>query len=427
MEMNFTQIEDIIRNTLKYLDQTDAIRYLVIAFLVILAMVVCYAIGRRLLKKLTRRIIRRVLKKKRGEEEEAFPLLDTLINRIMKAVSLMIPYQFLHLFGQYEPLVQKIISLVFLVQVVSILDGIISAIIEKSENSRSSTRYPIKSYLQILKLIIFIFGAILFFSIMLNKSPSLILSGLGAMTALLMLIFKDTILSFVAGAQISQNDLFRKGDWIEMPAFGADGDVIDISLNTVTVQNFDKTLVSIPTHQFLSHSFKNWRGMQRARGRRIKRHLLIDQSSITICSPEQIAAFSQFEVLKEYIAKKEKEFDSLYPERKGLVVNRRFQTNIGLFRAYTAIYLRQNAHLRQDLTLMVRQLQPSADKGLPLEIYCFTKTTVWSEYENIQGDIFDHLLAVLPYFGLRVFQRVSHIDSRETQPPPPLPLEEIMQ
>lgn len=271
---------------------------------------------------------------------------------------------------------------------------------------------PIKGYVQVLKILLFLAGAVLVIAVVMEQSPLLLLSGLGALAAVLMLVFKDTILSLVASVQLTSNDMLRVGDWIEMPALNADGDVIDIALHTIKVQNFDKTITSIPTYRLISDSFKNWRGMQDVGVRRIKRSLFIDQSSIRFLGEEDELSVRRFALIDDYLIRKQGELaqsnDHLV-EHGGDVVNGRRLTNIGTFRAYVIAYLRAQTRVSGDMALLVRQLQPTA-QGLPLEIYCFTATTIWSEYETIQADIFDHLLAILPEFDLRLYQAPSGHD-----------------
>jgi len=276
---------------------------------------------------------------------------------------------------------------------------------------------PVKGYIQVVKIVIYLIATILVIATLIDRSPLILLSGLGAMAAVLILIFQDTLLSLVASVQISSNDVIRVGDWIEMPQLNADGDVIDIALHTVKVQNWDKTITTIPTKRFITDSFKNWRGMQEAGGRRIKRSLHLDQNSVHFLSAEEIDDLRRFKLLAPYLKSKESEllsWNSQLDEPQRISVNTRRVTNIGTFRAYVENYLRQHNGIRQDMTLLVRQLSPLAD-GLPLELYCFTNTTAWVAYEAIQSDIFDHMLAILPEFGLRVFQHPSGADMRAYQ------------
>ncbi|HHY82506.1 MAG TPA: mechanosensitive ion channel family protein [Clostridiales bacterium] len=275
-----------------------------------------------------------------------------------------------------------------------------------------SKERPIKGFLQVLKIILSIIGVITIVSVLLDRPPWALLSGIGVFSAVLLLVFQNSILGFVAGLQLSANDMVRVGDWIEMPKFNADGDVIDITLHTVKVQNWDKTITMIPTHALISDSFKNWRGMKEAGGRRIKRSVYIDMNSIRFCTEEMLARFEKFHYLTDYIRRKRQEIEE-YNKALGVdpnqLVNGRRMTNIGTFRAYVQEYVKNHPALNKDMTLMVRQLAPT-EHGLPIEIYCFTKSTVWTEYESVQADIFDHILAVVPQFDLKLFQNPSGKD-----------------
>ena len=265
---------------------------------------------------------------------------------------------------------------------------------------------PIKGYIQILKIIISAFVVIIIFAIVTGQSVAYYISGLGALTAVLLLVFQDTILSFVASVQIGQNDIIKIGDWIEVPEFGADGDVVDIALHTVKVQNWDKTITTIPTSKIVNTSVKNWRAMSEYGGRRIKRSLLIDISSIKFLTPKEISELERLAPLKDYISFKNNELSEFNAsiENPDNNIETRKLTNIGTYRAYVESYLKQNSNLNTEtMTFLVRQL-PSSPEGVPLEIYTFTNTTEWEAYEKIQSDIFDHLFAILPKFGLRVFQ-----------------------
>ena len=271
---------------------------------------------------------------------------------------------------------------------------------------------PLKGFVQLLQIVVWIVGGVLIVATLLDRSPLILLSGFGAMTAILLLVFKDTILSLVASVQLTAQDMVRVGDWIEMPQFGADGDVIDVQLHTVKVQNWDKTITTIPTHRLISDSFKNWRGMQSTGARRIKRSVLIDVNSIRFQSRQEIDHFKRFALLKDYIAAKEAElaaYNDALEHEVSEAVNMRRLTNIGTFRAYAESYLQNHPRIHKGMTLMVRQLGADAH-GLPLEIYCFTNTTVWAEYEGIQADVFDHLLAIIPEFGLRIYQQPAGSD-----------------
>ena len=258
---------------------------------------------------------------------------------------------------------------------------------------------PLKGFVQLLQIVVWVIGGVMIVAAVLDRSPLLLLSGFGAMTAILLLVFKDTILSLVASVQLTAQDMVRVGDWIEMPQFGADGDVVDVQLHTIKVQNWDKTITTIPTHRLISDSFKNWRGMTESGGRRAQ-------------TQDEVDHFTRFALLKDYIKAKEQEladYNAGLEVEVDAEVNRRRLTNIGTFRAYTLNYLKNHPRIRKDMTLIVRQLAPGPE-GLPLEIYCFTTTTAWAEYEDIQSDIFDHLLAIVPEFGLRLFQKPAGSD-----------------
>jgi miniconductance mechanosensitive channel len=271
---------------------------------------------------------------------------------------------------------------------------------------------PLKGFVQLVQIVVWIVGGVLIVATVLDRSPLLLLSGFGAMTAILLLVFKDTILSLVASVQLTAQDMVRVGDWIEMPQFGADGDVIDVQLHTVKVQNWDKTITTIPTHRLITDSFKNWRGMSQSGARRIKRAIFIDVSSIRFQTQDEVDHFKRFALLKDYVKNKEQE---LADYNAGLAieveadVNRRRLTNVGTFRAYAYDYLKNHPRIDKNMTLIVRQLAPGPE-GLPLEIYCFTNTTAWAAYEDIQSDIFDHLLAIVPEFGLRLYQKPAGSD-----------------
>ena len=272
---------------------------------------------------------------------------------------------------------------------------------------------PIKGYIQVVKIAMYCGAAILMIAVLIEQSPLLLLSGLGAMAAVLLLVFKDTILSLVASVQLTSNDMLRVGDWIEMPSMDADGDVIDIALHTVKVQNFDKTITTIPTHKLIADSFRNWRGMSDSGGRRIKRALVLDQNSVRFLDEDEVAGLKRFRLLEKYLARKQDEIAEWNRHELASdsdAINARRITNIGTLRAYVIAYLQSHPRIAgEGFTLMVRQLPPSP-QGLPLEIYCFANTIDWAEYEAIQADIFDHMLAILPEFGLRVYQQPSGLD-----------------
>ena len=273
---------------------------------------------------------------------------------------------------------------------------------------------PLISYEQLLRIFVFMVTAILLFSVLFGKSPMFFLSAFGAISAVVLLIFKDTILGFVASIQLSANDMVRIGDWVTMEKYGADGDVFEINLATIKVRNFDRTISTIPTYSFISDSFKNWRGMEESDGRRIKRALNIDLNSVQFATPEMIARFRKIQLISEYIDKRSEEINE-HNTRTGAdkteLVNGRHMTNIGVFRNYIERYLEKNPYINTEMTYMVRQLEPGPN-GIPLEIYCFSKEKSWVSYERIMADLFDHLLAASLRFDLKIFQNPSGSDFR---------------
>lgn len=292
------------------------------------------------------------------------------------------------------------------------VDALLSGAHHIYQGLPASAVRPIKSYVQLAKVFVYLVAAIFIVARLADQSPWFFVSGLGAMTAIVLLVFRDTLLSLVASIQLTSNDLIRVGDWIEMPQFGADGDVMDIALNTVRVQNWDKTITVIPTHKFLEHSFRNWRGMTESGGRRIKRALHVNLSTVRFLTEEEIERFSRFALLRDYVAGKVRELEehnAAHCDDPSVTVNARRLTNVGMLRAYIEAYLRGHPGLHAGLTFLVRQLAPTPE-GLPIEIYVFTRDTRWAVYEAIQADIFDHILAIVPEFGLSVYQRPAGTD-----------------
>lgn len=291
------------------------------------------------------------------------------------------------------------------------------------ETPRGQQR-SIKGVVQLIKIGLFVVAGLVIITALTGQKIGLLLSGLGAMSAVLMLIFKDTILGFVAGVQLSSNDMLRVGDWIEMPQLNADGDVIDIALHTVKVRNWDKTITTVPSWRLISDSYKNWRGMQETGGRRIKRALTIDVNSVHFLDDEELKRLSSLQLLADYLPSKERDV-AQWNEQLGhagsVPANRRRLTNLGTFRAYVQSYLDGHPQLHHGLLCLARQLA-SGPQGVPLELYCFTATVKWVEYESIQGDIFDHLIALLPEFGLKLYQQPSGQDVREGLAAQPLPV-----
>jgi miniconductance mechanosensitive channel len=313
-------------------------------------------------------------------------------------------------------LIVRRVVLIYMVIVASLaLDGVLNAMVDILRLSKFARDLPVKSIIQVLKLVLYGVATIAVISLVIGQSPGLLLGGLGAMTAVLMLVFKDPILGLVAGIQLSANHMLVRGDWIEMPKYGADGDVLEVSLTTVKVQNWDKTITTIPTYALITDSFKNWRGMSESEGRRIKRAIHIDISSIRFCDQAMLERFSKIRNLTSYLEQKRQETTNWNTARdldSTDLINGRCLTNVGTFRAYVVAYLRSHPMIHQDMTFLVRQLAPT-DRGLPIEIYVFSRDQEWSSYEAIQADIFDHILAIAPAFDLRVYQSPSGGDIRD--------------
>jgi len=344
---------------------------------------------------------------------------DLLVkHHVFNKLSLMVPAIVIVSFAPVFPAVQELINrtvtayLIFIAALV--IDAILDAITDAYQHLEVSRDKPIKSYITVVKIMMYIVISVIVISILTDTSPWGILSGIGALTAILLVIFRDSLLGLVASVQISKNHLVSIGDWIEVPKYQADGDVIDITLTTVRIQNWDKTITTIPSYALISESFKNWKGMVQAGGRRIKRSVYIDMSSIRFMDDELYERLSKIYLLRQYLESKKKEIEEY--NRKSNVdlaepVNGRRMTNIGTFRAYLNAYLKNHPGTNKDLIIMVRQLQPT-DAGLPLEVYVFSKDTSWVNYESLQSDIFDHILATVPHFGLRVFQNPTGTDMR---------------
>jgi len=329
-------------------------------------------------------------------------------NRISLYIPLIAVYSLAGWISDYEGVLKKICQVGMVLITARVLSLFLEALLMGLQKRQGKGR-SISGIMQAGKLIIYLLAFILSTAMVMERSPLALLSGIGAMTAIITLVFKDTILSLVASIQFSLNKTLKVGDWIEVPEAGADGDVVDITLHNVMVQNWDKTLITIPTHKFLEQGFKNWKGMADAGGRRIKRSLLIDLRSVEFLEKEGVDKLRKIRLLKDYLDQKEEEIDSInkqHPDDQTMTVNGRNFTNLGIFRKYAELYLKAQPGIRQDMTLMVRQLEPR-DRGVPLEIYCFTNDTAWINYESIQADIFDHLIAAVPWFGLRLYQNPS--------------------
>ena len=373
-----------------------------------------------LLDWLTRNVLLRLLR--RGLMAMGLDTTAEVVRSVIRRLSRIAPAIVIHrgilavphVPTEIETVVRNVAAAFMIVTVVMAIAAALDIVNTVYARRPEARLRPIKGYLQVVKIALYAIAAILVIAALIEQSPLLLLSGLGAMAAVLMLVFKDTILSLVASVQLNSNDMLRVGDWIEMPQLNADGDVIDIALHTVKVQNWDKTITTIPTWRLINESYKNWRGMQESGGRRIKRSLLIDQTSVRFLEPEERERLRRFALIDDYLQRKQEELEAWNAELIAAgrdPVNARRVTNIGTFRAYVMSYLKAHPRINQQMTQLVRQLQPTGE-GLPLEIYCFTNTVAWAEYEAIQADIFDHLIAILPEFGLRLYQQPSGLDLR---------------
>jgi miniconductance mechanosensitive channel len=384
----------------------------IILVTIILAFLADYIVKRIIISS-----IARLVRRSKNDWDDVF-VEQKVFNRLAHLAPAIIVFYALNYIFEAEGLVTflgNITQSYMVIVVLLVIDALLNALHEIYHRLPISQGRNIKGYVQVLK-IIFYFAAIIFvISIFSGKAPNALLTGLGAMAAVLMLVFKDTILGFVASIQLSANKMVNVGDWISMPKYNADGDVIDISLNTVKVQNWDKTIATIPTYALVSESFNNWKGMEQSGGRRIKRSINIDMNSVTFLNKEQIEKFRKFHLLKDYVNRKEKEiaeFNKSLQLEEGTVTNGRKMTNLGTFRKYLEEYLKQHPMIHKDMTFLVRHLQPT-ERGLPMEIYVFSKDQAWANYEAIQADIFDHILAIMPEFDLRVFQNPTGTDFRK--------------
>lgn len=327
-------------------------------------------------------------------------------------IYLFVPVAFAETGSSTLEFIQRICLIYILIAFLSFINSFLKAVYAVySEKERLRDR-PLKGMLQTVQVILWFIGAIVIVSILINRSPVSLLAGLGASAAILMLVFKDSIMGFVSGVQLSANDMLKVGDWIAMPKYGADGTVIEVTLNTVKVRNWDNTITTIPPYLLVSDSFQNWRGMQESGGRRVKRSINIDMTSVKFCTPEMLDKYRKIRLLKDYIEKTEhiiQEYNEEHGIDNSILVNGRRQTNLGVFRAYLTAYLKSLPEVNPKLTCMVRQLQPT-DHGLPMELYFFSSIKDWVPYEGVQADVFDHVLAIIPEFDLQVFQSPSGRD-----------------
>ncbi|NLK27514.1 MAG: mechanosensitive ion channel [Clostridiales bacterium] len=384
--------------------------------LILIILMICF-IANLLIKKVILRLMTRIIVKNRYHWDDVL-LNHKLFERAADLVPGIVIYSFAPAFPGATIMIERFASIYISFIFILIVNELLKVVNDIYRTYPISRIRPITGFLQIIKIILYIVIGIIMIARIMGENPLYLLSGIGAFAAVFSFVFKDSILGFIAGIQLTSNDMLRIGDWIEMQKYGADGDVIDITLNTVKVQNFDKTIITIPAYALVSDSFRNWRGMAEFGGRRIKRSIYIDVNSIGFCTPQMLEKFKRIHYLSDYINAKEKEIQEYNIENKvdtDLLINGRHMTNIGTFRAYITNYLKNHPGLHKGSTLMVRQLPPG-DHGLPLEIYAFTNTTNWVNYENIQSDIFDHIFSVAEEFGLRIFQNPTGYDVQRIKP-----------
>lgn len=394
------------------LAMTQTIKMVILFVTMIAAAVIIWVIGQFIIN----RILKKVILKTSTDwddifmEEGVFRKLGHIIPAVI--ISELTPIVFTD-YPEAIPAIEQIMGAFVILIVIRVVVSLIRALTIFLGRSPKFKDKPIASFTQLAKIIIWTVGGIILFAILFGKNPITFFTALGAVSAVLILVFKDTILGFMASIQLTINDMVRIGDWVSVPQYGADGNVIEINLTTVKVTNWDKTITTVPTYAFVSDSFKNWRGMEEGGGRRIKRSVFLKISNIKFCDEEMLARFSKVKLVKDYIAQRQKEIDAYNDEKKidtkASVVNGRRMTNVGIFRAYVLNYVQHNPNINQDMTCMVRQLE-ATEKGVPLEIYCFSAIKSWVDYERIQSDMFDHILAAVHQFDLEIFENPAGSD-----------------
>lgn len=387
-----------------------------------LTLTTCLLIASVILNYVTKTIIvtitSRIVKKSTNKLDDIL-LEKKVFHRLSHFVPAILIFYFSDVvFYDYQQFIHPVHSFTYIYMILAgaiVINAFLRALNEIYNTLTISKNTPIKSYIQVIQIIIYLFVSILVLSLLLGKSPVYLITGMGAITAVFLLVFKDPLLGLVSGIQLSSNDMIRIDDWVSMPSKNADGIVIEISLITVKVQNFDKSITSIPTYTLISDAFTNWRGMEEAEGRRIKRSINIDIKSVKFLDNEFTKKLSKIQLISDYLSKKQSEIETYNKENNidySISVNGLKLTNIGTFRVYLNEYIKHNANIHPEMPLLVRQLQ-STDKGIPLEIYAFSKLKSWEEYEDLQADIFDHIMAIIPEFELKVFQNPSGDDFRK--------------
>lgn len=413
-ESNFAEFIEVWLHESMGVDiaMTQLFKMIILLVIMVFAAVVLWWIGQQIINRLLEKVIRKtntdwddVLM-----EQGVFRKLGHIVPAaVVSELSPIVFSDYPAAIPAIEQVTDAFVMLVIIRVIVSFI-GAMSIFLHRSPKFKDK---PIASFTQLAKIIVWSIGGIALFGIVLGKNPLTIFTALGAVSAVLILVFKDTILGFMASIQLTINDMVRIGDWVSVPQYGADGDVIEINLTTVKVANWDKTISTVPTYSFVSDSFKNWRGMQESGGRRIKRSINLKISKVKFCDQEMLDRFSKVDLVKDYIAQRQKEIDAYNSDKhidtKSSVANGRRMTNIGILRAYILSYIKQNPNINQDMTCMVRQLE-ATEKGVPLEVYCFSSIQAWVDYERIQSDMFDHILAAVSQFDLEVFENPAGSD-----------------
>ncbi len=383
-----------------------------VGVMVLIIMFVAY-IANFIVKRILLKIVALFVKTSRTKWDDIL-LENKFFSRLAHIAPALVFYFSAPLLPDLTIFIERLSTAYILFSILTVIFSFLDSLVGIYRSYETSKQRPLKGYAQIIKIIVSMLLVIVIVSTLMGKNPMLLLGGLGAMTAVLLLIFKDTILGLVASVQISTSKMVQVGDWIEMPKYGADGDVLDISLYTIKVQNWDKTITTIPSYAMISDSFKNWRGMSESGGRRIKRSIFLDMTSIHFLSEDDIKEFDKFQMLQSYFKQKQNEITEYNAEHHiddSSMINGRHLTNIGTFRAYIVAYLKQHPNIHDKMTFLIRQLAPT-EQGLPIEMYVFSNDQDWIRYEAIQSDIMDHLLAVIPLFGLRVYQNPTGYDFR---------------
>ncbi|MDD3706299.1 MAG: mechanosensitive ion channel [Clostridiaceae bacterium] len=389
---------NFINNWLVHNNMNEEISVILSNIIAVIAVIMLGIVIDLIVKKLFLRIVKAYAAKSNHKWDDIL-LKNKVFDQLVDIIPGVVIYGFAPVFPEYQEWIQRIASVYIVIIIIIAVHKLLNSVDEIYRSSQEERTRPIKGFLQVIEIIAVIIGIILIISFLINRSPWIMLSGIGAATAIGTLIFKDSILGFVAGIQLTANNMVKLGDWIEVPKYDTDGDVIDITLHTVKVQNWNKSISMIPTYALISDSFKNWTGMQEFGGRRIKRHIYIDLTSIKFCTGEMLEKFKKLSYLQEFLNSN----------------NNEQMTNIEVFRAYLLGYLKNHPRLNKELTQMVRQRQPT-EFGLPIEIYVFLDGTKWADYEVVQSEIFSHVIAIVPEFDLRIYQIPSGYDIGSTSP-----------